>query len=369
MQQVKALRALPRELGAEQIKACAYQFSVRGSGETDLDIDAGGRRVLLRSSSKQRLEQDFALLIEIAGQLEHARPRSLARPVELPRVETEGSGAPPWRPDALFRSPALMRDRSGRLALRGAAAELLEGLDLALRRFARELEAEAFHAEPTWRAGDLPAFGYGRDSAFLCRLSHLEAEAPDYWQNAVCNNVWRHLAGHTFDGQARRFTARGTCCRHEGAQHFALEYLRAFTMRELVIAGAPEQVLAQRERAQAFALAFAAELGLRGRLERANDPFFLASEDSEQAQEQCELPELVKVELRLELYGERTLACASFNVHGDFFAQRLDMRGGEAPVWTGCSAFGLERWVWAVLVQHGPDPRSWPEGLRALLSS
>ena len=62
MQQVKALRALPRELGAEQIKACAYQFSVRASGETDLDIDAGGQRVLLRSSSNERLEQDSQVI-------------------------------------------------------------------------------------------------------------------------------------------------------------------------------------------------------------------------------------------------------------------------------------------------------------------
>ena len=82
------------------------------------------------------------------------------------------------------------------------------------------------------------------------------------------------------------------------------------------------------------------------------------------------VPEPIKFELRLSLYDDRSLACASFNVHGDFFARRLDYlgeEGHEAPIWTSCAAFGLERWVWAVLVQHGPRVQDWPAELRALV--
>ncbi|MCA9696428.1 MAG: hypothetical protein KC431_02800, partial [Myxococcales bacterium] len=280
--------------------------------------------------------------------------------------------AEPRRPDALQRSSAMMRDGDGRLALRGPAAELLEGLDGVFRGLARGLEAEAFHSEPTWRAGDLERFGYTEDSAFLCHLGHGGGHGgfhggsrQDYWQNAVCNNIWRHLAGVRFGAEPRRFTARGTCCRHEGAQRFALEYLQVFTMREVVIAGAPQAVLDFRRQTLDFTVGLAESLGLHGRVELANDPFFL-----EGGAAPAQMPEPIKFELRLSLYDDRSLACASFNVHGDFFARRLDYLGEdghEAPIWTSCAAFGLERWVWAVLVQHGPRVQDWPAELRALV--
>jgi hypothetical protein len=33
-------------------------------------------------------------------------------------------------------------------------------------------------------------------------------------------------------------------------------------------------------------------------------------------------------------------------------------------VTTGCTAFGLERWVYAFFAQHGTRPEAWPAAIR-----
>lgn len=359
---VRALRELPVPLAVDQIKRCAYRFNLESSGETDIDIDEAGATVLLRSSSHAQLERDFQRLVALASE---ARSRPTSDRAALERTVGSPSERPPERPDALFRSPALHLAPDGRIALRGPAAALLDGLDGQLRRLARRCDAEAFASEPLWRRDDLPAFGYSEESAFLLRVSHLGGDEPATWQNAVCNNIWRHHAGLVVGEVPRVITARGTCCRHEGRQHFALEYMRAFSMREVVMAGSPEAVLELRERALGLVVSMTEELGLHGRVVEADDPFFLAGGSATSA---MQLPEVVKLELRLSLYDDRSLACASFNVHGDFFARRFGYRHHDdhTPVWTGCTAFGLERWVWAILTQHGPDPARWPARVRAL---
>lgn len=359
---VRSLRLLPVTLGPAEIRACAYRYRVRAGGETDVEIAADGTTALLRSSTEEQLERDYSLLLEIIEGSFAGRARGGARPViRLQRASTRA----PTRPDAVLRSPAISRDRDGRLALRGAAARLLAGLDARLVALAEGFGAEPVHAEPLWSREALQRFGHRDESPHLMRIAPPAPGDPGYWQNAVCNNVWMHHAGLVVGDAPLVLTARGTCCRHEGDQHFAFEVLRAFTMRELMIAGPPPRLLELRERIEGEVTALADELELRGALCEASDPFFLVEGA---AAGDVDLPEVVKIELRLDLYDDRTLAVASFNVHGDFFARRLGIRGQgpDAAVWTGCVAFGLERWVWAILIQHGPDPGAWPAPVRAL---
>jgi hypothetical protein len=65
--------------------------------------------------------------------------------------------------------------------------------------------------------------------------------------------------------------------------------------------------------------------------------------------------------LLLPLGDGRSVAAASFNDHATFFGDAFDIRDGAgAPATSGCVAYGIERWLLAVLVEHGTDPRNWP---------
>ena len=93
-----------------------------------------------------------------------------------------------------------------------------------------------------------------------------------------------------------------------------------------------------------------------------------------------------KYELRLSVGADgRDIAVASFNNHHEFFGRRFDIAlAAGGPAHTGCVAFGLERWVLALLAQHpgrvlthrtilkaiwGPHAVVHPEHLRVVLGA
>jgi hypothetical protein len=97
----------------------------------------------------------------------------------------------------------------------------------------------------------------------------------------------------------------------------------------------------------------AESLGLAARWEAATDPFFAPT-----ARGQALLQQLkgLKRELVVRLPDGRDLAIASVNDHETYFGERFGIRlpdGGVAS--TSCVAFGLERWLLALLCTHDTD--------------
>jgi len=84
--------------------------------------------------------------------------------------------------------------------------------------------------------------------------------------------------------------------------------------------------------------------------EPATDPFYLGS-DSRSLLSQLDP---VKVEF---VYTDGT-AIASVNRHRNFFGERLGIDFGQKPAYSGCLAFGVERWVHALLQVHGDPQRA-----------
>jgi len=70
----------------------------------------------------------------------------------------------------------------------------------------------------------------------------------------------------------------------------------------------------------------------------------------------------LKSELLLEVGEGGEVAAASFNDHEQFFGECFDIVLPDGtPASSGCTAFGVERWVLAFLVAHGVDPVGWPD--------
>lgn len=138
--------------------------------------------------------------------------------------------------------------------------------------------------------------------------------------------------------------------------------MQIFHMREIVRIADAETVLEWRERWRLRAAELLRSLGLDIEMDLATDPFFgrtgrlLASAQREQQ---------LKVELLAPIAGEQRTAIASSNYHQDHFGHTFDLRTADGELaHTGCTAFGEERIVLALLSAHGLDPREWPSEAR-----
>lgn len=162
--------------------------------------------------------------------------------------------------------------------------------------------------------------------------------------SAACYRVYLHLGGSTLAGP-RRVTTVAQCARNE-QRYEGLRRLRSFTMREIVCVGPREAVLDHITAFKPKIRDFARALGLAPDIAVASDPFFQA--DGARAMMQQLFP------VKEEFVHDGSLAIASVNFHRNFFGERcrIGLPGGE-PAYSGCVAFGLERWLAALLDRHG----------------
>ena len=181
---------------------------------------------------------------------------------------------------------------------------------------------------------------------------------------AVCFHTYAWLADRALTDPVV-ITAVNHCFRWESTNFATCERLWDFSMREIVFAGDGDWVEARRSDAVAAIRRLVERLGVDSWLETANDPFFVTRFA---AKRYFQLLTQAKFELRASLpYAGGSLAVASFNVHHDFFGRAFGVRLGDGFASTGCVAFGLERWMWALFAQHGPELAAWPRDVRTAL--
>ncbi len=137
------------------------------------------------------------------------------------------------------------------------------------------------------------------------------------------------------------------CFRNEDSYE-GLRRLASFTMREIVAIGSFGHTQDLLARYSDRIATFADQIGLHLTRQAASDPFF--QQDGGRALIQKLQP--VKHEF---LAGD--LAISSVNTHRNFFGERCAIRlaAGEYA-FTSCVAFGLERWVSALVEAHGGEP-------------
>ena len=64
--------------------------------------------------------------------------------------------------------------------------------------------------------------------------------------------------------------------------------------------------------------------------------------------------------------GRWRVTSAAFNNHEAFFGDAFDISLADgAPAVSACIAFGIERWMLAILMAHGTDCGDWPESVAA----
>jgi seryl-tRNA synthetase len=180
---------------------------------------------------------------------------------------------------------------------------------------------------------------------------------------AVCYHVYHLHQGETLPAAGLAYGVCGKCFRYESSNLSDLRRLWDFTMREVVFLGERGDVLGRRERGIELVARFLEEHALAGEVRTASDPFFIAPDAV--AKTYFQLSSETKYEISLPLPGDARLAVGSLNYHTDFFGRAFNVAvDGAGPMHSVCIAFGLERWVYGFLAQHGDDPAHWPEVVR-----
>jgi seryl-tRNA synthetase len=194
-------------------------------------------------------------------------------------------------------------------------------------------------------------------------------ETPKVCLNpAVCYHCYQAMAGEKMTAEGRCVTAVGRCFRYESKNIVGLDRAWDFTMREIIFVGTESFVSDRRQKGMEAQLEQVKEWDLDCQFETANDPFFSAAYATKTY---WQVRNDLKYEMRLNVEpgpdgAARTIACASANLHENFFGKTFEIGGSDGnPVFTGCAAWGLERLVLAFFTQHGFDKERWPESLRA----
>jgi seryl-tRNA synthetase len=292
--------------------------------------------------------------------------------------------AGPGDVDAMIAaSPDVTVLADGLIALRGRLLGLFRFFELEFRALAQAWGADENHYPvllPIAVLEELQYFTNFPQQVTFC--AHLPEDIPaleaastgDGWralvgppghalEPAVCLPCYPQNRGRVVPEEGFAVTMQNHVFRWEGTAFRSLARLWDFTVRDLVFFADYERLTRRRQRVMEATVALCEELGLGGRLELANDPFFLNA--SRQKSVYQRLGE-VKYELVLAVPGRAGVAVSSFNLHRDFYTKVYDIRRSDGTrAETACMGFGLERWVYAFVAQKGLDVDAWPRRVAA----
>lgn len=148
-------------------------------------------------------------------------------------------------------------------------------------------------------------------------------------------------------------TTRATCFRRE--QHYLpLERQWSFAMREIVCIGGEEDVAIFLSQCRATVEEFLRQIDLPVTWQAATDPFFDPGRSPKYLGQKV-------APLKTEMVFDGRVALGSINFHRDYFGEAYSITYGGKSAFSGCVAFGIERWILAILTRFGPAAASWPQ--------
>lgn len=278
---------------------------------------------------------------------------------------------------AAWRSIGLSWQDSGQSVLSGSLLALAERLDRCFAAMARSWGASD-HRFPTFiSAAELHRLDYFRsfphlvtfpvcldaDEANLERFARapvtgagelqLTATRPvrEVLTPAACYHIYIHEQGRSLD-RAHYYTTRNTCFRRE-QYHAPLRRQWGFTMREIVCVGALDEVKQFLADCRGQVEVLLAAAGLPVEWVAATDPFFQPSKSARY------IAQRVNPTKTEAVFGGE-LAIASVNLHQDHFGHTFEISRRGTASFSGCVAFGIERWLYAIVATHGFDAARWP---------
>lgn len=293
--------------------------------------------------------------------------------------------------EQLNNSDLIFKFSDGLISLKNEAISLLEFFDKKFKDIAMSINGQEVSYPTLLPIETLYKTGYLKTSPqysiFCCcpkeNFSELEKLSSAYKDRseikeiltepkftlspAACFHTYEHLKDTELP-RPQVFTFKQSVFRNEGRLNWDdFGRLRDYHVRETVFIGSEAFVNESREKMAEATIDFIKDIGLDARLSIAYDTFVMPKM---QKFKKVQLQEESKYELEIFYNQGKSLAAASFNLHGNAFTMpfNISVQGLERTV-TGCVGYGLERWVLAFLAQFGHNKDSWPECVKSDISN
>lgn len=215
------------------------------------------------------------------------------------------------------------------------ATTLMRTLDGVFERWGTSTGALSMTVPPLLTVTDLARLdpdNFPHQALVVAPVDDLEPAALAL-PSAACFAVYLHYAGTALDA-GTTVTVLGRCFRRED-RYEGLRRLLGFHLREVVALGSRAFVERQLVAFDTRITAFCDALGLPVHKRRSPAKHEFVVDD---------------------------LTIASLTTHRTFFGERCDITLAGGPVFTGCAAFGLERWLSVLRDRHG----GWPAAVDAV---
>ncbi|WP_411348065.1 phosphopantetheine-binding protein [Paenibacillus sp. WLX2291] len=190
--------------------------------------------------------------------------------------------------------------------------------------------------------------------------SHHQSLVPtgEILQPCICYHCYEEHQGSR-SSQRRVLTAKGRCFRNEISWRKDAFRRTEFTMREIVFVGDQQWVAETRDNIMHDVWALFDRIGLHGKIETATDPFFFSQDVKTKGTYQ--MVSNAKYELAAVRTTGQESSIASFNYCEDVLCGKYDIADEQGEqLYSGCVAFGTDRWKEAFLDRHGRDRSLWP---------
>lgn len=189
---------------------------------------------------------------------------------------------------------------------------------------------------------------------------------------AQCPTMYWWLSGRTLATDSlplRIFDRAAVSNRYESGGRHGLERVDEFHRIEPVFLGAPEELVALREKLLArYAHVFDDLLELEWRTAWVT-PFYMQQSGRVGVEDaQARVKGTIDFEAYLPYRGAREgsewLEFQNLSIVGDKYTRAFSIKAQKGELWSGCTGIGLERWMTAFLAQKGLDVPDWPAGFR-----
>lgn len=262
------------------------------------------------------------------------------------------------------------------LILTGIPLKLFYYFDNEFLKYARELKAQEFYFPQYLPLEFLKKIDYLESFPHLAiftstikkeqlikitkgyKISNKLTFTSNLLTSASCYHYFQFAENKTLPAKVITTTIN-RCFRNEDFN--SEQRLSSFSMREIIFLGNEDFVEQIRSGLLKKTEVFAKRLGLRFKIEQAQDPFFLPLAKGKHVLQRLHP---YKYELRADNGDGEPLAISSFNNHSDFFIKKLNIKVKTKKAASGCVAFGIERWVWSFLTTYGDKPSNWPKAVR-----